>query len=95
MKKLLWSLVLVACSVQAEEWMETQNNAGGKILFTQAKCDGRGRMVIATMPDGDTVHGCWYYFSEMVHVVWTDARVRGKTSAFDPKTLSYRNSEDR
>ena len=25
----------------------------------------------------------------------TDARVRGKTSAFDPKTLAYKNSEER
>lgn len=92
MKKFLLLLAL-AGAANAEEWMETQNSAGGKILFTQAQCDGRGRMVISTIPDGDTVHGCWYYFSEMVHVIWTDSRIRGKTSAFDPKTLAYKTTE--
>ena len=95
MKKIALILCLLAGAVHADEWMETQNNAGGKILFTQAQCDGRGRLVISTLPDGDTIHGCWFYFSDMVHVIWTDARARGKTSAFDPKSLSYRTTEGR
>lgn len=94
MKKFIFALTLIACSAQAEEWMETQNNAGGKILFVTSNCsEGSGKTVISTMPDGDTIHGCWYYFSDMVHVVWTDPRARGKTSAFDPKTLTYKTSE--
>jgi len=68
------------------------NEAGGKILFLSHLCteSTTGRKVIATMKDGGTVHGCWYYFADMVHVVWTGQG--GKTSAFDPKFLVYRKS---
>lgn len=94
MKKLLLCLMLFCSATHAEEWMETPNTAGGKILFLSAKCAGTdtGRMVIATMSDGGTVHGCWYYFAEMIHVVWTGQG--GKTSSYDPKTLTYRKNND-
>ena len=95
MKKLLICLLMVCSTAHAEEWMETPNNAGGKILFLPAKCGGNddtGRLVIATMSDGGTVHGCWYYFAEMIHVVWQGKG--GKTSSFDPKTLTYKKNND-
>ena len=94
MKKLIFFCALLANPAFADEWMETPNNAGGKILFLSEKCHGTdtGRMVIATMKDGGTVHGCWYYFAEMVHVVWTGQG--GKTSSFDPKTLTYKKNDD-
>lgn len=94
MKKFIFSLCLLAGAAHAEQWMQTQNNAGGKILFTAAKCDGEGRLVISTVPGGDTFRGCWYYFSGMVHVVWTDPRLRGKTSAFDLDILEFKSTED-
>jgi hypothetical protein len=92
MKKLIFALLLMTSVCRAEEWMETQNEAGGKILFLTYTCpEGKeGRKVIATMRDGGTVHGCWYFFAEMIHVVWVGQG--GKTSAFDPKTLNYRKS---
>lgn len=90
MKKLLWSLVLVACSVQAETWFEMPNKAGGKIMLLMQKCSGSdGRMVIATTPDGTNANGCWYYFADMVHIVWTDSG-NIKTSTFDPKDFQMR-----
>ncbi len=90
-KKILLACSLLAGHAQADEWLETINEAGGKILFLQVKCpDAEGKLVIATTPSGNTVNGCWYYFSDMVHVVWTDEPMRGKTSAFEPKTLVYR-----
>lgn len=90
MKKLLLMALLVAGVSHAEEWFETQNEAGGRILFLSSTCteSTQGRMVIATMRDGSTVHGCWYYFADMVHVVWIGQG--GRTSAYDPKTLTYR-----
>ena len=89
MKKIILLCCLLAGSAHAEEWMETPNTAGGKILFLSKLCanNDTGRMVIATMSDGGTVHGCWYYFAEMVHV-------GGKTSSYDPKTLTYKKNND-
>ncbi len=94
MKKVLIGLMLVCGMAHADEWMETNNEAGGKILFLPTKCAGNdtGRTVIASGRDGSTLHGCWFYFAEMVHVVWTGQG--GKTSAFDPKTLTYKKNND-
>jgi hypothetical protein len=91
-KKLLLPLLLFANFAHAEEWMETQNEAGGKILFLNYTCPDSttGRKVIASARDGSTMHGCWYFFADMVHVVWTNQG--GKTSAYDPKTLVYKKS---
>lgn len=93
MKKLIVCLLLVSGISHAEEWMETINEAGGKILFMNYLCPDSttGRKVIATMRNGNTVHGCWYYFADMVHVVWTGQG--GQTSAYDPKTLTYRTDK--
>ncbi len=92
MKKLIFCCVLLANPAFAEEWMETVNEAGGKILFLNYLCPDSttGRKVIATMRDGGTVHGCWYFFADMVHVVWVGQG--GRTSAYDPKTLSYKKT---
>lgn len=92
MKKLIFFCVLLANPAFAEEWMETVNEAGGKILFLNYLCPDSttGRKVIATMRDGGTVHGCWYFFADMVHVVWVGQG--GRTSAYDPKTLSYKKT---
>lgn len=92
MKKLIFCLLLLSGVCHAEEWLETPNEAGGKILFLNYLCPDTttGRKVISSMRDGTTIHGCWYYFADMVHVVWTGQG--GKTSAFDPKFLVYRKS---
>lgn len=93
MKTLFAALMLASSFACAEEWMETPNEAGGKILFLSGSCGESkdvGRMVIATIPDGTVVNGCWYYFAEMIHVVWKNQG--GRTSSFDPKNLSYRKT---
>jgi hypothetical protein len=92
MKKLIVGMVLVLPLVAgaAEEWMELKNQAGGKILLLSSKCDRKGsenaRMVISTTPAGPNIHGCWYMFADMVHIVWEG----GGTSSFDPKDFEYR-----
>ena len=90
MKKFLLALALVCSVAQAETWFEMRNQAGGKILLLMQKCSGsEGKMVIATTPEGTNVNGCWYYFADMVHIVWTDAGSI-KTSTFDPKDFQMR-----
>jgi hypothetical protein len=67
------------------------NNAGGKILLLSSECKGgKGKMVIATTPKGDNFNGCWYFFAEMVHVVWEN----GKTSSFDVNDFTVRGNND-
>jgi hypothetical protein len=92
MRKLFILLLLVCGLAHSEEWMETMNEAGGKILFFNTLCTEStvGKMVIASTRDGSTLHGCWYFFADMVHVVWIGQG--GKTSTYDPKTLTYRRS---
>jgi hypothetical protein len=90
-----WVLLLALwCgSAQAEEWMEMPNQAGGKILLLNGKCSSKssseGRMVIATTPTGGNINGCWYFFAEMIHIVWDS----GSTSSFSPNDFSYRKSK--
>ena len=90
MKKLLLILALACAPASAETWFEMRNQAGGKILLLMEKCrGGEGRMVIATTPEGANANGCWYYFADMVHVVWSDGG-NIKTSTFDPKDFQMR-----
>ncbi len=88
MKKLLLSLLLVASCAHAERWLEMPNNAGGKILLLESKCntdkDSSGKLVIATTPQGANVHGCWYYFADMIHVAWKS----GESSSFSPNDFT-------
>lgn len=87
MKKLLLSLMLIASSAHAERWFEMPNEAGGKIILTESKCiSSEGKLVIATTPSGGNVQGCWYYFADMVHIVWQ----HGKTSSFNPSDFTPR-----
>jgi hypothetical protein len=91
MKKLILMLALVATAAQAETWLEMPNEAGGKIILMQDKCQGKneGRFVIATTPKGDNVMGCWWYFSDMIHIVWNN----GRTSSFEPSSFTAREKK--
>lgn len=92
MKKILiCALLLLSQSAWAEAWLEMANQAGGKILLLSGKCRGKeeGRMVITTTPSGDNLGGCWYYFADMVHIVWDN----GKTSSFNPNDFTYKESK--
>lgn len=90
MKKLIAILLLVCSSAYADKWLEMPNEAGGKIILLPQECTGKkGRMVIATTPTGANVNGCWYYFADMVHIVWEG----GKTSSFDPNSFTYKESK--
>lgn len=88
MKKLMLSLLLVCSSGYAEEWLEAPNDAGGKILLLTTKCDHKydGKMVISTSPRGNNSNGCWWFFADMIHVVWAS----GGTSSYSPDAFVAR-----
>jgi hypothetical protein len=90
MKKLLIALLMASSIAHAEQWLEMPNAAGGKILLLQATCsDSKGRMVIATTPEGINVHGCWWYFADMVHVLWKN----GESSSFPSQSFALKEKQ--
>ena len=91
MKKLILILLLASSPAYADRWLEMPNSAGGKILLLTTLCGKTtsGKLVIATTPSGDNVEGCWYYFAEMIHVVWST----GRTSSFSPTDFTARESK--
>lgn len=91
MKKLILLFVFLCNFANAEQWFEMPNKAGGKIILLTEKCAGTngGKMVIATTTDGTNVNGCWYYFAEMVHIVWKG----GETSSFNPTDFSMKENK--
>lgn len=92
MKKIIFATLLaLSFSAHAEKWLEMPNRAGGKIILLSNKCDSKseGKSVIATMPAGTNTNGCWYYFADMVHVVWSD----GTTSSFEIDNFKVKGKE--
>lgn len=91
MKKIIALLMLVPALAHAERWFEMKNNAGGKIILTEYKCEGskEGKLAIATTDTGKSLDGCWFYFVDMVHVVWKT----GDKSTFEPKDFVARESK--
>ena len=74
MHKFLIVLMLVCSSAHAEKWLETKNESGGRIVLMQADCDnsGKGKMILATHANGQTIKGCWWFFAGAVQVVYDD-----------------------
>lgn len=90
MKKFILALALVCSAAHADKWLEMPNEAGGKIILLTGECrGGKGKIVIATTPSGMNVNGCWYYFADMIHIVWEG----GKTSSFKPADFTFRQSK--
>lgn len=92
MKKLILALAFLAFSVQAEEWFEMPNKAGGKILLLSAKCKNGGNLVISTAPNSTNLNGCWWVFANMIHIVWTHD---GSASSFEPLSFKYMNNDEK
>jgi hypothetical protein len=93
MKKLIILLCLFIATAHAEEWFEMPNQAGGKMLLLTGKCTGKngGSFVISTTSTGDTLNGCWYFFANMIHIIWED----GSRSSFNPSSFKYINLNER
>lgn len=77
MKKLLLGLVLVSTSAFCEPIASLTNQAGGKIVLTNEKCDIAGyKLAYATHPDISTQFGCWTADSVTIHIRWSDGEMR-------------------
>jgi hypothetical protein len=75
----------------AEQWLEANNNAGGKIILLQTDCDdtGKGKLLLSSAPTGQTIRACWWYFAGMVQVVYLD----GSTYAYEPNSFKVKESK--
>ena len=77
MNKLLIALLLVTGVAHAEEWWESDNESGGKIVLLNAPCTPRPdattmKRMYAVHKKGMTYWGCWNFFSGQVHVLYDD-----------------------
>ena len=85
-KKLLLALLFVATAAHAEEeWWESANESGGKIILLNDQCTSRPdlktlKRMFAAHKNGQTVWGCWNYWSGMVHVIYDD----GQSYTYNP-----------
>lgn len=91
MKKLLIALLLVSTAAHAEKWLEASNEAGGNIKLLQDNCDdtGKGKMVISSGKDGQSIRGCWWYFAGAVQVVYVD----GTTYSYPPRIFTIKEEK--
>lgn len=85
MKRLLIALMLISGFANAEEWFESANESGGKIVLLTSECSSRPeqktlKRMYAAHKTGATVWGCWNYWSEQVHVIYDD----GQSYTYDP-----------
>lgn len=86
MKKLLIGLVLVsnlACA--QEEWWESSNESGGRIVLLNYECVSRPeaqtlKRMYSAHKNGQTWWGCWNYWADHIHVVYDD----GKSYTYNP-----------
>lgn len=91
-KKLLVALLLVSSVAYADEWLETANQNGGKIMLLTHKCGDQYpnlKLTVVSDKNGQTFFGCWAYFSGMVHVTYQD----GTSFVYDPNIFEYRTDE--
>jgi hypothetical protein len=93
MKKLLLALMLVSSVVHAqEEWWESENESGGKIVLLPYKCSRAEsttmRRMYSAHKNGKTWWGCWNFWADQVHVVYDE----GQSYTYDP-TLFVRKTK--
>jgi hypothetical protein len=84
MKKLLIALLLISGLAHAEEWWESDNEGGGKIVLLTYECPNVPKLkrMYAYTKSGETIWGCWNYWTGMVHVVYDKT---GSSYTYDPE----------
>jgi hypothetical protein len=85
MKRLFLLLILLCSTAHSEEWFESANESGGKIVLLTYGCTSRPdattmRRMYAAHKSGQTIWGCWNYWNDAVHVVYDD----GASYTYDP-----------
>ena len=77
MKKLVCIFLATLSIAQADTLATSPNNANGLLVLTDVTCEGTNQFhVYSTNPTGNTLFGCWFSDSSMVHVTWKDGSVR-------------------
>ena len=77
MKKLICIFFATASIAYADTFATYRNSAGGQIVLTDVPCDGTTQYVAyASSPRSDTLFGCWFSDSTMIHVTWKDGSIR-------------------
>ena len=95
MKRLLIALMMMAATAHAGDLAYIENNAGGKIVFTDELCPKSigGLRMYATDSKGNVLFGCWILpnDSESIMVRYNDSTVK----MYDPGALNFTNYGNR
>ena len=66
----------------------TENDAGGEIILISDECPIAGskgaRISITTFEDTYVV-GCWFFYKEMIHIIWLPENSDPVKSSYDPE----------
>ena len=77
MKKLICIFFATLSIAYADTLATSPNNAGGLLVLTDVPCEGsKGFHVYSSSPNSDTLFGCWFSDSVMIHITWKDGSVR-------------------
>lgn len=78
MKKLLLLLAFVSGIAQADIAATLNNKGGGKLVLTNDVCANYPTMYLAysSIPNRQTLWGCWYSDKIYVHIRWDDGDYR-------------------
>ena len=89
MKRLLIALMMMAATAHAGDIATLDNEAGGKIVFTDRPCpkDIGGLRMYATSRSGETLFGCWILpdDSQNIMVRYSDGVIR----MYDPANIKF------
>ena len=89
MKRLLIALMMMAATANAGDIATLDNEAGGRIIFTDVLCpkDIGGLRMYATSRSGKTLFGCWVIpdNAENVMVRYNDGVIR----MYDPAYIKF------
>lgn len=77
MKKLICIFLATLSIANAETLATTPNGVKGLIVLTDVPCDSSSQFyVYTTSPTSDTVFGCWFIDSSMIHISWKNGSIR-------------------
>lgn len=77
MKKLFCIFFATLSIAHADTLATAPNNAGGLLVLTDVPCEGtRQYHAYTSHPSSETMFGCWFSDSSMVHITWKNGSVR-------------------
>lgn len=77
MKKLVCIFLATLSIAQADTLATSPNNANGLLVLTDVPCESTNQFhAYSTNPTSDTLFGCWFSDSSMVHITWKNGSVR-------------------